>query len=304
MPDPTSPSLSSDTLTPDMLVVVAMQDQGRVRERQEDSCLALCPTRSAPIAFLVVADGMGGQRGGDVASRAAVDSAAAMLRPLLGSLYPVSTLRLPGDAPESAEPFPLDPACEDGQYDPTPVAERRSLLRRSIEQVVGDANAAVRAAAASIDALDDAGCTFTLAIIVGRSLYLAHVGDSRVYLWRQAQLRQLTHDHSGAAALVAAGVVTAVEARRLPVAHQLYRFLGGTPAQAKPDVSELDLEPNDVLMICSDGLWDMLPDVEIARLLLAYQDLETLAAAMIEAANAAGGEDNISVALAHIGGDV
>ncbi|MCB0049034.1 MAG: hypothetical protein KDE24_05745, partial [Caldilinea sp.] len=68
--------------------------------------------------------------------------------------------------------------------------------------------------------------------------------------------------------------------------------------------SELDLEPNDVLMICSDGLWDMLPDVEIARLLLAYQDLETLAAAMIEAANAAGGEDNISVALAHIGGDV
>lgn len=290
-------------LTPAALVVVATQDRGRVRERQEDSCQGQRVGRS-PVAFLVVADGMGGQRGGDVASRAAVEFAVTTLRPLLGALYPVPTLRLPGEAPLPAEPFPWEPKRNNNHYDLTPAADRRALLLRTLEQVVADANDAVCTAAAAIDALDDAGCTFTLALIVGRALYLAHVGDSRAYLWRQAQLRQLTHDHSGAAALVAAGVVTAAEARQLPVAHQLYRYLGGAPAQAKPDISEFELEQDDTLLLCSDGLWDMLPDVDIAQLLLAHQDLDELAAALVEVANLAGGEDNISVALARIGGEM
>lgn len=302
MSDPIPPATTPDALSPAALVVMAQQDQGRVRERQEDSCWAQRVGRS-PVAMLVVADGMGGQRGGDVASRAAVESAVATLRPLLSSIYPVPTLRLPGEAPLPAEPFPWEPKRKPGHYDLTPAADRRDLLLRTLEQVVADANTAVRTAAAKIDALDDAGCTFTLAAIVGRALYLAHVGDSRAYLWRQAQLRPLTLDHSGAAALVAAGVVTPEEARQLPAAHQLYRYLGGAPAQAKPDITEFELEPDDVLLLCSDGLWDMLPEVEIARLLLAHSELDALAAALIEAANAAGGEDNISVALAHIGGE-
>lgn len=302
MTDFIPPAATSDAVSPDALVIVVQQDQGRVRERQEDSIWAQ-RIGSSPVALLMVADGMGGQRGGDVASRAAVESAVATLRPLLGSLYPVPTLRLPGEAPLPAEPFPWEPRRTDSLHDLTPIAERRALLLRTLEQVVIDANAAVRTAAAAIDAADDAGCTFTLAVIVGRALYLAHVGDSRAYLWRQAQLRLLTHDHSGAAALVAAGIVTPEKARQLPVAHQLYRYLGGAPAQAKPDISELELMPGDVLLLCSDGLWDMLPEVEIAHLLLAHQDLAALAATLVDAANAAGGEDNISVALAHIGSE-
>lgn len=303
MSDPIFPAPPPDAMSPAALVVVARQDQGRRRENQEDSVLAQ-RVRHSPVAFLVVADGMGGQRGGEIASAAAVESAATTLHPLLSALYPVPTLRLPGEAPLLAEPFPWEPKRKPGEYDLTPAADRRELLLHTLEQVVADANAAVRTAAASIDALDDAGCTFTLAVIVGRALYLAHVGDSRAYLWRQAQLRQLTYDHSGAAALVAAGVVTAAEARQLPVAHQLYRYLGGASAQAKPDISELELEPGDVLLLCSDGLWDMLPDVDIAQLLLAHQELGELAAALVEVANLVGGEDNISVALARIGGEM
>lgn len=302
MSDPIPPGSLPDALSPKALIVVAQQDQGRARIRQEDSVWAQRIGHS-PVALLVVADGMGGQRGGDIASRAAVESAVATLRPLLGSLDPAPTLRLPDEGTLTAESFSSEPKRKDDAYDLTPAADRRALLLRTLEQAVRDANHAVRTAAAAIDALDDAGCTLTLAILVGRALYLAHVGDSRAYLWRQAQLRQLTHDHSGAAALVAAGVVTAAEARQSPVAHQLYRYLGGAPAQTKPDITEMEMEPDDVLLLCSDGLWDMLPDVEIARLLLAHQDLGALAEALIEAANAAGGEDNISVALARIGGD-
>lgn len=285
-----------------ILKVAMQQDQGRVRERQEDSCAAVA-VGGRTLGFLIVADGMGGQRGGDVASRAAVESAATALRPVLAAIIPTPTLRLAGEAPLPAEPFPWEIKIKDGNYDLRPNAELEALLQRTVEQTVADAHLAVRAAAAAIDALDDAGCTFTLAILVGRAFYLAHVGDSRAYLWRQAQLRQLTHDHSGAAALVAAGVVTPAEARQLPVAHQLYRYLGGAPAAAKPDISVQQLEPGDVLLLCSDGLWDMISDVEIAQQLLAHPELPDAAAALVEAANAAGGEDNISVALARIGGD-
>ncbi|MBE2240401.1 MAG: serine/threonine-protein phosphatase [Caldilineaceae bacterium] len=281
------------------ITIASQQDQGRVRARQEDSCLVE-RILGQPVALLLVADGMGGQRGGDIASRAAVVAAVAEMRPWLSKLQPVPTLRLPEEdeaaGADASQPFDAVSALADS-VDQSNGGELMPVL----EQTVQVAHAAVRNAAAAIDALDDAGCTFILAVLVGRTLYLAHVGDSRAYLWRQAQLRQLTHDHSGAAALVAAGVLAADEARAHPAAHQLYRYLGGTTAAAKADLSEHRLEAGDTLLLCSDGLWDMLPDVEIARHLLAHGDLPDLAAVLIDAANRAGGEDNISVVLAHIG---
>lgn len=293
---------------------VAIQDQGRVRERQEDACLAhIWPGQHA--ALLAVADGMGGHAGGDVASQLAIDTVLAQVETLVTSLQPNVTIRLP-DEPEDQASGPEDSDGTDGTEPvmpapPEPLPTRKlpetrqgendKKLSAHLEAAVQSAHQAiVQAAAADPDNLGEAGCTLTLGLIIGRRLYLAHVGDSRAYLWRRSRLRQLTSDHSGAAMLVAAGVIEQEQARQHPGSSQLYRFLGGTDKQAQADVTTLDLETGDLLLLCSDGFWGMVPDQELVSLLISNQELEVLGQQCVESANNNGGEDNISVVLARI----
>lgn len=277
-----------------MITVAMLQDQGRVRERQEDSCLAQLLS-GGQLALLTVADGMGGHQGGDVASAAAMGAAAASLLPMLNSLQPVETLRLPGADEADASPLATIRLSQS-----TVVLPDAPAVKDVMRQAVQAAQEAVRRAAGELGALDDAGSTLTVACLVGQTLHLAHVGDSRAYLWRHSQLRQLTMDHSGAAALVAAGVIAPEEARDHPAAHQLYRYLGGPAHAAKADIIETRLEAGDLLLLCSDGLWGAVPDEAIVVCLLAEHDLATLAQTLVDAANEAGGEDNITVVLARI----
>ena len=279
-----------------MITVEMLQNQGRVRERQEDCCLAQS-LAAGQLALLAVADGMGGHQGGDVASAAAIGAVAASLLPLLSSLQPVETLPLPGVDETDAGASSLATVR---LSQPTVVLPDALSVKDAMRQAVQAGQEAVRRAADGLGALDDAGSTLTVACLVGQTLHLAHVGDSRAYLWRHSQLRQLTMDHSGAAALVAAGVIAPEEARDHPAAHQLYRYLGGPTHAAKADIIETRLEAGDLLLLCSDGLWGMLPDEEMVMHLLAERDLTALARALIDAANAAGGEDNITVALARM----
>lgn len=296
---------------------VMRQDQGRVRGRQEDSCLVQS-LADRPVALLVVADGMGGHRGGDTASRAAVKAVAAELAPLLQRVLPIPTLRLPETEAAAGDAAPAPGGSDamrtvnlnlatvhlDEQADSRGMAGLEAAeVEAALAQAVTHSHEAVRAAAQEIGALDDAGTTLTVALIGGLTLFCAQVGDSRAYLWRHSQLRQLTHDHSGAAALVAAGVISEEEARNHPVAHQLYRYLGGAAQAARADITKHQLAPGDRVLLCSDGLWDMLRDADIAGQLLAAADLEEAAAKLIEAANAAGGEDNITVVLAQLAGE-
>ena len=285
---------------------VAQQDVGRVRTGQEDACRA--DRFDAPrAALLVVADGMGGHAAGEVASAAALGALVAALRPALEGLRPLPTLPLPPEEDAGAGGAAGGAAGgEKGDAEALPAPEAAPpRLAELVTAAFAAAQEAVRAAALEAGARD-AGTTLTAAVVAGRSLVVAHVGDSRAYLWRQSALQLLTQDHSGATALLAAGLIAPDEARTHPAAHQLYRDLGGPPNAARPEVAELRLEAGDLLLLCSDGLWNMLPDAQIAALLLgagdpAQADLAALAAALIDAANEAGGEDNISVVLARTG---
>ena len=287
--------------------VYAAKDPGLHREQQEDACAAtVLPDRA--IALLVVSDGMGGHAGGEIASQAAVEAVMQELEPVLMALQPAATHKLPEESlvsatvklDESASPpgadfhtrlLPETAAKEEEE-------ERLALLKQTVDVAQ---RAVERAAAQHPDSAGDAGCTLTLAVIVGRDLYLAHLGDSRAYLWRQSRLRQLTNDHSGAAMLVAAGVLSAEEAREHPDSSRIYRFLGGSAQESTPDLTHVALEPEDLLLLCSDGLWNMAPDTELASLLIGAQDLSDLARQLIDTANANGGADNISVVLAQLG---
>ncbi len=144
------------------------------------------------------------------------------------------------------------------------------------------------------------GTTLTLGIFEpDGTLRIGHVGDSRGYLLRDGVLRQLTQDHSLVGQLVAGGHITADEARTHPRRHLVTQSIG----MQKIDVDRVDetLQPGDRILLCSDGLTDMVPDDDITDLLLQNEGLSDAAWSLIDAANAAGGVDNTTVAVVDVG---
>jgi protein phosphatase len=125
---------------------------------------------------------------------------------------------------------------------------------------------------------------------------VAHVGDSRVYRWRQGELQQVTQDHSWVGEQVRAGVLSDADARRHPWRNVVTRALSGGE---DPDVeiAEVQLEPGDRLLVCSDGLSGVVPFEKLREIVGANDDLQTTCNRLIDAANEAGGPDNITVAM-------
>lgn len=141
------------------------------------------------------------------------------------------------------------------------------------------------------------GTTMTLAASVGRNLFIANIGDSRVYLFRAGELHQLTRDHTLAAALYEAGKVTRAEAATNRLRHVLTKHLGADKG-GKPDVQDLPLENGDCVLLCSDGLNEMVSNDKIAAVLSGGADSKTTCGKLIDLALAAGGKDNVTVIVA------
>lgn len=221
---------------------------GRVRSANQDSVYPA--TAGSGEALLgVVADGMGGAAGGEVASATALDAVLAS---------------------------------------PEPGAAR-----------IEAANRAVHALASARPELAGMGTTVTLADLDadGRGRF-AHVGDSRAYLWRDDELTQLTQDHTVVAEWLAVGAITEDEAKTHPRRGMLTRSVGVAPS-VTVDEFEAELAPGDRLLLCSDGLNGMVRDDRIAAL-LSTGTPEEAAWALVEAANAAGGHDNITVLVVDV----
>ena len=141
------------------------------------------------------------------------------------------------------------------------------------------------------------GTTMTLAGSVGRNLFIANIGDSRVYLFRAGKLHQLTRDHTLAAELYEAGKLTCAEAATHRLRHVLTKHLGADRA-GKPDVQDLSLENGDCVLLCSDGLNEMVSDDKIAAVLSGKVDSKTKCEKLIDLALAGGGKDNVTVIVA------
>lgn len=303
------------------ILVTYQKDQGKVRERQEDSCFAFVDEQKAA---LILSDGMGGHAGGDLASQAAVAAAGEVLEPWplpppknidshsdLGDPFErndlkTSRLSISGEG-MVVEEWVKDewvnseePAKEPAKG-PTAEIPQRSEVVAGLQDAFNHAQQSVCQVGAEISyGLGSAGCTLTAALITNGWLHVGHIGDSRAYLFRQGQLEQLTLDHSGAMLLVSAGIIKPEEARHHPESHSLYRFLGINAVELTVDVHHEKLQTDDIVLLCSDGLWGMLPDETIAELLQQTNSVEEAAHALLFHANNAGGEDNISVAMAKI----
>ena len=238
-------------------------DCGRCRSRNEDSLVTV-----PAIGLFVVCDGMGGHVGGEVASGIATAAAARFVRE-----------HVAGDWP-----FGRDEQLTEGGN----VLRNATLLaNRSIAERIEAEPWLARMGTTLVAALwrDDGHAD------------LANVGDSRAYLSRKGQLRQITSDHSWVNEQVQLGVLTREEASRHPLKNVITRALGSV--QPLPvDLLEERLEPGDRLLLCSDGLTTMLDDATIATTLSdGALDAEAVCLGLVEAANAAGGEDNITVAV-------
>jgi serine/threonine protein phosphatase PrpC len=217
---------------------------------------------SKPFVLLMVADGMGGQARGQEASRLAVQS--------LGD-YVSNSLRSKQVVSRAFLPF-----LKTGvQY------ANRVLYQRNQEQRTA------------------MGTTMTAVLVVDTTAYVAHVGDSRCYLYRaQAGLSQITQDHSLVAALVVAGVIKPEDIYTHPRRNLIYRCLG-EQSPVEVDTYAVPLTAGDMLLLCSDGLWEMVRDQQIAAILTSsLRDPAQTAHALIQAALAGGGEDNVSAIVA------
>jgi protein phosphatase len=262
-----------------------LTDPGKVRESNEDQFLiavllkALQVERtSLPQAkvrhssdrshVFVVADGIGGNAGGERASAMAIDS--------------VETFIL--------ETF-LWFAQFKGQEDDKVLADFQSAL--------GQANARILAEGARRPELSGMGTTLTLAYTQNDVLYVAHVGDSRCYLCRRGILYRLTRDHTLVEEMVRAGALRADEVADHRWRHVITNAVGGDSAAVKVEVHKIQLEGGDRMLLCSDGLTEMLPGEEIKRILQTHVEPEQACRQLVARANEAGGTDNVTVVVAH-----
>jgi protein phosphatase len=227
-----------------------LSDPGLTRTGNEDAVLIEPP-------LYAVADGMGGHRAGEIASREALSA-------------------LLANAPREADP-------------------------QALARAVRAANRAVIDSAAKSRTRTGMGTTLTAAMVDGTRVLVAHVGDSRAYLLHDGVLTRITEDHSMVADLVRAGTITEEDARFHPQRSVITRALGSDRDMAA-DLFDVTASAGDRLLLATDGLTGMIPDDYIAEILSQERDPAEAAAKLVEAANRAGGYDNITVALVDIDG--
>jgi protein phosphatase len=257
------------TLMPPQLVVGTGESVGKQRDHNEDTLFVLNAilagtSEGIPFGIFLVADGMGGHQFGEVASGIAARTMAGYL---VQKLY-----------------FPF--------FSPKPETQAESF-----QEIMR--NAILEAQQAVIKEVPGGGTTLTAAFVLGEQATLAHVGDSRAYLiYPDGRMQAITRDHSLVKRLIELGQITEKEANVHPQRNVLYRAVGqGEPFE--PDVSTFPLPHPGYLMLCTDGLWGVLTELEIYRIINNAPNPSMACHELVEAANAAGGPDNISVILAY-----
>jgi protein phosphatase len=258
------------------LRIAGLSDTGLVREHNED-CIAVRPD----LGLVVLADGMGGHRAGEIASALAVQAVVDELERALAEPELVSGVDVAhrvGVLPEGGG---------DG-------AEAAYLLLNALAQ----ANALVFKSAQASPERTGMGTTIVVALFAAGSLTIAHVGDSRAYRLRDAQLERLTHDHSVIEEAVRKGMFTREQAQRSFKKNIITRALGVGP-DVDTDVQQFTVRPGDLYLFCSDGLTDMVSDADLQIALVESGDHPDRATQhLVELAKKGGGRDNISVVLA------
>lgn len=239
----------------------SLTDRGMLRENNEDRCYA---GKFGDYTLLIVADGMGGHLGGETASRKAIETVVSEVENAL------SKKMLPGQ------------------------------IMLLLSEVLEKANQEIIALSKMDSALVGMGTTCDICLIAKNTAYIAHIGDSRIYkLSKKDNFTRLTKDHSLVEYMIETGTITEEEALNHPQKNIILRALGTSP-ESEADISYEKLSPGDTLLMCSDGLTNMLTEEVIFEIISSKNTPEEKAKELVRRANEAGGADNITVVIAVI----
>lgn len=250
---------------PQQILYACAQSVGKQRDHNEDSLFAFSLTYGGeisnfPFGLFIIADGMGGHQYGEVASSTAVRTMAANL---LKAFHP---------------------------YISNPSASMDQPIQELIRAAINETQRAVTQAAPG------SGTTLTAALILGQQVTIGHVGDSRAYAIHHGGGETLTRDHSLVKRLEELGQISSEEAAIHPQRNVLYRALGQGEV-LEPDIFTAPFPQPGYLLLCSDGLWSVIPESTLFNLVTTSKDMQTACQKLVAAANEAGGPDNISVIL-------
>lgn len=245
----------------DNLKVGAFSDKGKVRQVNEDSCY-IPEDSSNGILLFIAADGMGGHRAGEIASKDAINCAVKYIN---------------------------------DNYEKEINASKGNLINLINESILY-ANKCIFEKSLSNENLNGMGTTFSMALIYNESLYVGHIGDSRVYLYRKGNLYQLTRDHSYVEELVSSGTITREEAANHPQKNIITRALG-TDEFVEIDIAIRKFYKNDKIILCTDGLTNMVSEDTLKQVVEEKIQPQEAAEKLVELANDAGGTDNITVII-------
>jgi protein phosphatase len=272
------------------LVAASLTDVGQIREENEDCVWSQVfkASNNEPLGLFVVCDGMGGHMGGKHASFWAVEAIKREFSALFVSKDPRATLILTEEDIERVKAGELI----------TPKAPEEPDLGKLTFDAIQKANFVVfDYARHKPQSAGNAGTTVTMAALRGPNAIIANVGDSRTYLLRDHTLRLITRDHSLVASLILEGHILPNEIYTHPQRNVIYRYLG-QKGKTQPDIYQHCMQPGDELLLCSDGLWEMIRDEqEMADIMVNASSPQQACHDLVDEANRNGGEDNISVII-------
>ena len=315
------------------LMAAGKTDTGLQREQNEDAFYAQVIDDAHPASgVFIVSDGMGGYHAGEVASQLAVETIRDDLMALFTQTSDQTTVPLnnrrgrKGSKSGKRDGAKTKPLSEVDNEAAAPIESASAEATESDDLTVddvSDANATRHlletvvqrhyseklriAVEHSSQAIEDygvehreargMGATATVALVMSGHAFIANVGDSRTYLLRDGKLERVTRDHSLVARLVEAGQIEPDDVYDHPSRNLIYRSLGAGHAEVEVDIFEEKLRAGDTLLLCCDGLWEMIRDPQIKKILTTHADVEEACEMLIQVANENGGEDNITAVL-------
>jgi serine/threonine protein phosphatase PrpC len=285
-------------------------DVGKQREQNEDSVYKhIESSENGDLGLFLVADGMGGYQAGEVASRITVETVSRAMSDFFKPLHEQTTIKL------DISSAPLDPEATITLPAPAPAPAGTAksqktqklpemLAQKSVEDklvaAIQQANREILRYGEQKAAARGLGSTITTALISNDQAYIANVGDSRTYLLRNGELKPITKDHSLVARLVEAKQIEPEDVYSHPQRNLIYRSLGAGHKTVDVDVFHETLCPDDVLLLCSDGLWELVHRDDLLKELSARSSPQKICDTLIDLANANGGEDNITAVVVQV----